>query len=55
MSKVFLTMAMSFWAAERGAVQLVAVVGQHDLPKREAFAAMGLTAASEWWVGELNG
>jgi hypothetical protein len=46
--------AAKTWAAERGAVQLVAVTGQHDLPKRKAFASAGLSAASEWWVGETG-
>jgi hypothetical protein len=46
--------AVRAWAAERGAVQLVAVTGQHDLPKRMALHAAGLSAASEWWVGEMS-
>jgi hypothetical protein len=46
--------AVKIWAGERGAVQLVAVTGQHDRPKREAFGSAGLSVASEWWVGEAG-
>ncbi|MGI8687476.1 MAG: GNAT family N-acetyltransferase [Thermomicrobiales bacterium] len=38
-------------AKERGAVQVVAVCGRHDEPKRAMLAAHGCSVASEWWVG----
>jgi hypothetical protein len=47
--------AVRSWGAERGGVQLVAVTGRHDLPKRKALGSAGLSAASEWWVGEMGG
>lgn len=37
----------------RGAVQIVVVCGHHDQPKRSALRDVGLTIASEWWVGSL--
>lgn len=42
-------------ARERGAIQAVVVSGRHDEPKRRALAAAGLSVASEWWVGPLDG
>ena len=46
--------AVKAWAAQRGGVQLVAVAGQRDLPKRDALDSAGLSVASEWWVGEMD-
>lgn len=40
-------------AKQRGAVQVVAVCGRHDEPKRAMLAANGCTVASEWWVGPI--
>jgi hypothetical protein len=37
--------------ADRGAVQMVVVCGAGHEAKRAALQAMGLTVASEWWVG----
>lgn len=37
----------------RGAVQVVAVCGRHDEPKRAMLAATGYSIASEWWVGAI--
>ena len=46
--------AVRAWAAPRGGVQLVAVAGQRDLPKRYALDSAGLSVASEWWVGGMD-
>ena len=40
--------------ASRGVVQLVVVCGQHDLAKRTALTAAGLTVASEWYVQPVD-
>lgn len=42
-------------AQEQGAAQIVVVAGQLDEAKRAALAVGGLSVASEWWVGELDG
>lgn len=39
------------WAEERGAVQLVVVTAGGDDPKRAVLNSVGLSLASEWWVG----
>jgi GNAT superfamily N-acetyltransferase len=41
------------WGAARGAVQLVVVNGERDVPKAELLAAYGLSIASTWSVGSL--
>ncbi|MFL6074757.1 MAG: hypothetical protein ACJ73S_15280 [Mycobacteriales bacterium] len=52
---VDLLRAVSRAARERGAAQIVVVTAHLDEPKRAALAAAGLTTASEWWVGQLDG
>lgn len=40
-------------AKVRGAVQVVAVCGQKDEPKRSLLAEVGCSVASEWWTKPL--
>ena len=37
----------------RGAAQVLIVCGAHDEPKRRFFKNIGLTVASEWYVGSI--
>lgn len=46
--------ALREWANSRGAAQLVVVTAHLDQPKRAALQSLGLTLASEWWVGPLD-
>lgn len=41
-------------AVSKGAVQVVAVCGHLDEPKRKALEKSSLTIASEWWVAPLK-
>ncbi|MBI2792845.1 MAG: hypothetical protein HYX61_12885 [Gammaproteobacteria bacterium] len=38
---------------KRGATQILVVCGVHDESKRHFLKGMGLTVASEWYVGEM--
>lgn len=40
-------------AMQQGAVQLVVICSQEDTAKQEALEALGLGAASEWYVGKI--
>jgi predicted acetyltransferase len=40
-------------AKTKGAVQTVIVTGNHDNPKRDFLKSMGLTIASQWYVGGI--
>lgn len=42
-------------AKEKGASQVVVVSGHHDGPKRRFLESQGLTIASEWFVGGIEG
>ncbi len=41
-------------AKSKGVVQIVAVTGHHDERKRQFLQSLGLTIASEWYVGGLE-
>ena len=46
--------AATDWARARGAVQVVAVCGAHDGPKRDLLRDAGLAVASEWFAAPLS-
>lgn len=41
-------------AKSKGVAQIVAVTGHHDERKRQFLQSLGLTIASEWYVGEVE-
>jgi hypothetical protein len=46
--------ALGNWATSRGAAQIIVVTAHADKPKRAALKSLGLTVASEWWVGAIE-
>jgi len=46
--------ALKAKAHAKGVTQTVVVCGAHDAPKRQCLQGIGLTVASEWYVGKIT-
>ena len=45
--------AVTEWAQENGAAQMVVIAGHHDEQKRKMLADQPYSIASEWWVSDI--